>query len=110
MNDPIDQPLLPLSEREDIQEVGEEQLEDISGGGIPEGVLNTPGRGVLQRSDSAPGRLQGNRYLGEVFTPPTASPTNSSIGSSDLSWRSHGSYKEDDHGTTEPLYPFSPSA
>lgn len=73
MNDQIDQPQKSfLKEREGIQEVGEEQLEDISGG-----LLDTPGRGVLRRSDSAPGLLQGNQYPGEVLTLPN-SPTPSS--------------------------------
>src|SRR5690242_6415834 len=63
------QPLLPLSEGEEMQDVGEEQLEDVNGGRYPQGVLMTPGRGILQRSYSAPGQLQGNHYI-----TPTGSP------------------------------------
>ena len=71
MNDQIDQPQQSLFERDGIQEVGEEQLEDISGG-----VLNTPGRGSrLERTNSAPGRLQGNPEASLPHSPAPSSPT-----------------------------------
>ena len=98
----------PLLEREDIQEVGEKQLEDVSGG-----VLMTPGRGILQRSHSAPGRLQGNHYL-----TPTASPA-SHVSSRSASSRStypsgdsvlsSGSDRETDHWHVDAVYPASRS-
>lgn len=70
---------LPLSQREDLQEGGEELLEDVRGGVLPEGVIMTPGRGVLQRSNSAPGRLQGH-YYPTPHNSPSPSPSSSSSG------------------------------
>jgi len=48
MSDPIDQPQMPLSETEAIQELNEEQLEAVQGGGLGE----IPGK-VLRRTKSA---------------------------------------------------------
>jgi hypothetical protein len=71
MNDQIDQPQKSLFEREGIQEVGEELLEAISGG-----VLDTPGRGArFERTNSAPGRLQGNPEGSLPNSPAPSSPT-----------------------------------
>ncbi len=81
MNNPEKtQTQMPLFEREDMQKIGEEQL-----GGVVGGVLRTPGRGVLQRSNSAPGRLQGNTYPTPHNTPsPTPPPSSSSHSQGDV--------------------------
>ena len=105
MNDPIDPPRIPRSESTEIKEVGEEQLEEVTGGVLPEGVLTTPGR-TLKRVMSAPGKLQGNHYITPEGSPASPAPS----GMTDLSWGSLvESYQSPQRGVRYAIAPGTPS-
>jgi hypothetical protein len=90
MGNPNKQQQMPFPKIENIQEIGEELLEYIIGGTLSEGILTPVIRAVLRRTESAPGRLQGNKYPGDITLPNSPASTVSS-GFSDFS---HSSMRE----------------